>query len=145
MLPVLKECKTIEEVRSQSREISTMATDLLNEPIVQNGYMQSGQPGQTAFINAASMAKKRLQAYFPTADWKDPLYERLMAEAKYICARCIHLKYECRERRQPYDHIKDATESVKSMVARMFNDYNDTIKRIEASENDSSEQGSGNQ
>lgn len=130
-VPVITECKSLAEVHSQSLAITKMATDLVNEPIVQTGYMMSGQSGQTAFINVMSMAKKRLSAYFPAADWKDPLYERLMAEAKLICAECIHLKYECRQRRQPYDHLKDATLRIRKMVRDTFNSYADTINKLE--------------
>lgn len=130
-VPAISECKSLAEVHSQSLAITKMATDLVNEPIVQTGYMMSGQSGQTAFINVMSMAKKRLSAYFPAADWKDPLYERLMAEAKLICAECIHLKYECRQRRQPYDHLKDATLRIRKMVRDTFNSYADTINKLE--------------
>jgi hypothetical protein len=54
-----------------------------------------------------------------------------MAEAKLICAECIHLKYECRQRRQPYDHLKDATERIRKMVRDVFNSYADTINKLE--------------
>lgn len=130
MLPVLSEAKNLTEVHDQSRAILKMATDLVNEPIVQTGYMMSGQTGSTAFINVTSMAKKRLGGIFPSADWRDPLYERLLAEAKMIAAECIHLKYECRERRQPYDHLKDCTIRIKKMVRDKFNEYQNTIKEI---------------
>ena len=130
-LPAITECKSIQEVHEQSLAITKMATDLVNEPVVQTGYMMSGQSGQTAFINVMSMAKKRLSAYFPAANWKDPLYERLMAEAKLICAECIHLKYECRQRRQPYDHLKDATERIRKMVRDIFNTVADTVNKLE--------------
>lgn len=130
-LPAITECKSIQEVHEQSLAITKMATDLVNEPIVQTGYMMSGQSGQTAFINVMSMAKKRLSVYFPAANWKDPLYERLMAEAKLICAECIHLKYECRQRRQPYDHLKDATERIRKMVRDIFNVVADTVNKLE--------------
>lgn len=143
-LPALKECKTIAEVRQQSALINKMATDIVAEPIVQNGYMLSGQNGQTAYINIMSMAKKRLLKIFPVADLKEPLYERLMAEAKYICAECIHRKYECRERRQPYDHLKDATILIENMIKRMFVDYSQTIKALE-NQNAGSEQRPDNQ
>lgn len=143
-VPVITECKSLAEVHSQSLAITKMATDLVNEPIVQTGYMMSGQSGQTAFINVMSMAKKRLSAYFPAADWKDPLYERLMAEAKLICAECIHLKYECRQRRQPYDHLKDATLRIRKMVRDTFNSYADTINKLEYQDaNDKQAIGSG--
>ena len=130
IVPSLSDCRSLQDVRQQSKAITTMATDLLNEPIVQEGYALSGQCGQTAFINAMAMAKKRLIHFFPGADWKDPLYERMMAEAKLICAECIHLKYECRERRQPYNHLIDATERIRKMVRDKFVDYENDIKRI---------------
>lgn len=129
-LPVLSETKSLAEVHNQSMAITKAASDLVNEPIVQNGYMLSGQTPAVAFINVASMAKKRLSVYFPIADWKDPLFERLMAEAKLICAECIHLKYECRERRQPYDHLKDATIRIRKMVRDMFIQYSDHINKL---------------
>ena len=135
-LPKLSECKTLREVHSQSMAITKMATDLVAEPLVQNGYMMSGQTGATAFINVTSMAKKRLAKLFPTADWKQPVFERLMAEAKLICAQCIHLKYECRERRQPYDHLKDATERINHLVKNSLKDYTDTIKKLEVKHDD---------
>lgn len=135
-LPKLSECKTLQEVHSQSMAITKMATDLVAEPLVQNGYMMSGQTGATAYINVTSMAKKRLAKLFPTADWKQPIFERLMAEAKLICAQCIHLKYECRERRQPYDHLKDATERINHLVKNSLKDYTDTIKKLEVKHDD---------
>lgn len=130
-LPVLSEAKSLAEVKEQTALIGKMATDLVAEPVVQEGYMLSGQPGQTAYINVMSMAKKRLLKIFPTADFHEPVFARLMAEAKYICANCIHLKYECRARNQPYDHIKDATISVENMVRRHFVEYSKTIKALE--------------
>lgn len=130
-IPVLKEAKSLAEVHSQSMAITKMASDLVNEPLVQNGYMLSGQTPAVAFINVTSMAKKRLQQFFPAANWKDPLFERLMSEAKLICAECIHLKYECRERRQPYDHLKDATIRIQKLVRDVFNQYSDIITALE--------------
>lgn len=130
-IPALSDAKSIAEVRAQNKEIVKVATDLVNEPIVQNGYMLSGQVPAVAFINVSSMAKKRLVKFFPAANWKDPLFERLMAEAKLICAECIHLKYECRERRQPYDHLKDADIRVAKLVRDVFNQYQDTIAKLE--------------
>lgn len=135
-LPLVSECKTLSEVHDQSMAISKMASDLVNEPIVQNGYLMSGQSAATAFVNIASMARKRLGQIFPTANWKDPLFERLMAEAKLIAAECIHLKYECRERRQPYDHLKDCTLRIKKMVADKFVEYSQSIKQITAEVSD---------
>lgn len=137
-LPSVLECTSLADVHEQSVAITKMATDLVNEPIVQHGYMTSGQVPATVFINVASMARKRLGGIFPAANWKDPLYERLMAEAKLICAECIHLKYECRARRQPYDHLKDATIRIKKMVRDAFKNYYDHIKLLEAA-NDSSQ------
>lgn len=132
IVPAVTECKSIAEVHQQSALINRMASDLVNEPIVQQGYMASGQVPATVFVNVASMAKKRLGSMFPAADWKAPMYERLMAEAKLICAECIHLKYECRARRQPYDHLKDATIRIKKLVRDMFTSYYDHIKALEA-------------
>lgn len=129
-VPTITECKSLADVHQQSALINKLASDLVNEPIVQNGYMLSGQPPQTVFVNIASMAKKRLGSMFPAADWKSPLYERLMAEAKLICAECIHLKYECRARRQPYDHLYDATIRIKKLVRDMYNQYDDAIKKL---------------
>lgn len=134
-LPDITDAKSLAEVHDQSMAITKVASDLVNEPIVQNGYMMSGQTPAVAFINVASMAKKRLSVYFPIADWKDPLFERLMAEAKLICAQCIHLKYECRERRQPYDHLKDATLRIRKMVRDVFIQYSDYVNKLR-SEND---------
>jgi hypothetical protein len=126
----LTDCKTIEEVKSRAVALTHEAMDIVNDPVVQAGYQLSGQPAQIAFLNVNSMAKTRLAKMFPAADWHDPLFATLMAEAKCICAQCIKLKYECRDRRQPYDHLKDATERIKSMVRRCFNDYSNTIKRL---------------
>lgn len=130
-LPVLSEAKDLAEVHSQSMAIQKAASDLVNEPIVQQGYMLSGQTPAVAFVNVTSMAKKRLRALFPVADWKDPLYERLLSEAKLIAAECIHLKYECRERHQPYDHLKDCTIRIQKMVRDVFKQYSDTIAALE--------------
>jgi hypothetical protein len=131
MLPVITDCKTVSEVRAQNKEIQRMATDLVALPIVQEGYLKSGQAPATAYINVNSMARKRLHAMFPSACWDDPLFERLMVEARYICAECIKLKYECRDRRTPYDHLKDATIRIKKMVRDSFIKYEDTIKKLE--------------
>ena len=131
-VPVISECKTLEEVHSQAMTINKMATDLVAEPIVQEGYMLSGQNANTVFINIQAMAKKRLSAIFPTADWKDPIYERLLMEARLIAAECIHLKYECRKRREPYDHLKDCTLRIQKMVRDKFLEYSNTIKQLEA-------------
>lgn len=129
-LPQIKDAKSLQEVHTQSMAITRMATDLVNEPIVQNGYMLSGQTPAVAFINVNSMAKKRLAGLFPTADWTHPVYERLMAEAKLIAAECIHLKYECRERRQPYDHIKDCTIRIQKMVRDKFLEFSETVAKL---------------
>lgn len=134
VVPQPSECRSLTEVHEQSMAITKMATDICNEPIVQNGYMMSGQTPAVVFVNMDSMAKKRLRALFPAANWKDPIFERLLAEAKLIVAECIHLKYECRERRQPYDHLKDCTLRIQKMVRDMFVQYSEQIKRI-ANEN----------
>ena len=131
MLPAITECKSLDDVRAQSKAIAKMATDIVAEPIVQEGYMRSGQSGHTASINVMSMARGRLRAVFPTADFKDPLFERLFAEAKYICAECIRRKYECRARCQKYDHIKDATLTIAAMLQRTFKEASEHIKAIE--------------
>lgn len=129
-LPSINDCKSLDEVHRQSVAITKMATDLLNEPIVQSGYQLSGRNGAMAYLNVMSMAKSRLRCLFPTADWRDPLFERLLAESKMIAAECIHLKYECRERRCPYDHLEDCTERIKKLVRDKFNDYQNTIKQL---------------
>ena len=131
MLPVITDCKTVSEVHTQNMAIQKMATDLVALPIVQEGYLRSGQAPATAYINVNSMARKRLHTLFPTADWNDPLFERLMVEARYICAECIKLKYECRERRTPYDHLKDATIRINKMVRDNFVKYEESIKKLE--------------
>ena len=130
IVPKLSECKSLAEVHDQSMTIVKMATDLANEPIVQNGYLMSGQRPAVVFVNMDSMAKKRLRPLFPAAHWKDPLFERILAEAKLIAAQCIHLKYECRERRQPYDHLKDCTLRIQKFVRDMFLEYSDSIKKL---------------
>lgn len=123
-------CKSLAEVQDRATAITHEAMDIVNLPIVKEGYQMSGQPAQIAFLNVNSMAKQRLARFFPAADWKDPLLATLMAEAKLICAECIKLKYECRERRQPYDHLKDATERIRAMVKRQFNKYSDIINKL---------------
>lgn len=126
----LTTCKSLDDVNKRAIDITHEAMDIVNLPIVKAGYQMSGQPAQVAFLNVNSMAKQRLGKFFPAANWKDPLYATLMAEAKLICAECIRLKYECRERRQPYDHLGDATQRIRSMVARRFNDYAATISKL---------------
>lgn len=126
----LTTCKSLDDVNKRAIDITHEAMDIVNLPIVKAGYQMSGQPAQVAFLNVNSMAKQRLGKFFPAANWKDPLYATLMAEAKLICAECIKLKYECRERRQPYDHLDDATQRIRSMVARRFNDYAATISKL---------------
>lgn len=140
IIPKLAECKTLAEAHDQSMAILKMATDLVNEPIVQNGYLMSGQIPQRVYINVDSMAKKRLKAIFPAANWKDPLFERMLAEAKLIAAECIHLKYECRERRQPYDHLKDCSERIKKLVRDVFVEYSKSIKQLVANKVDAEAQ-----
>lgn len=130
IVPAPSECKSLAEVHEQSLAIIKMATDLVNEPIVQNGYLLSGQTPATVFVNIDSMAKKRLRPLFPAANWKDPLFERVLAEAKLIAAQCIHLKYECRERRQPYDHLKDCTLRIQKMIRDMFLTYSESVKKL---------------
>ena len=130
MLPVLTECKTVSEVHDQNMVIQKAATDLVAEPIVQEGYMRSGQSPATAFINVNSMARKRLHNIFPAADWKEPLMERILVEARLICAECIKLKYVCRENRTPYDHLKDATIRIQKMIRDNFIKYGEHIKKI---------------
>lgn len=129
-MQALTTCKSIAEVQDRALAIVHEAMDIVNLPIVKEGYQMSGQPAQVAFLNVNSMAKQRLGKLFPAANWKDPLYATLMAEAKLICAECIKLKYECRERRQPYDHLKDATERIRAMVKRQFNSYADAIDKL---------------
>lgn len=129
-MQALTTCKTIADVLDRANAITHEAMDVVNLPIVKEGYQMSGQPAQIAFLNVNSMAKQRLAKFFPVANWKDPLYATLMAEAKLICAECIKLKYECRERRQPYDHLKDATERIRAMVKRQYNEYSSTIERL---------------
>lgn len=126
----LTTCKSLADVSKRALDITHEAMDIVNLPIVKTGYQMSGQPAQVAFLNVNSMAKQRLGKYFPAANWNDPLYATLMAEAKLICAECIKLKYECRERRQPYDHLDDATQRIRAMVARRFNDYAATIDKL---------------
>lgn len=129
-MQALTTCKSIADVQGRALAITHEAMDVVNLPIVKEGYQMSGQPAQVAFLNVNSMAKQRLAKFFPAANWKDPLYATLMAEAKLICAECIKLKYECRERRQPYDHLADATERIRAMVKRHYNEYADTIGKL---------------
>lgn len=129
-VPALSECKSIQEVHSQSMTINRMATDLVAEPIVQEGYIAGGHNANTVYVNVQGMAKKRLSAIFPTANWKDPIYERLLMEGRLIAAECIHLKYECRARRQPYDHLMDCTKRIQKMVRDKFIEYSETIKSL---------------
>lgn len=129
-MQALTTCKSLADVRDRALAITHEAMDIVNLPVVKEGYQMSGQPAQIAFLNVNSMAKQRLGKFFPTADWKDPLFETLMAEAKLVCAECIKLKYECRNRRQPYDHLKDATERIRALVKRQFNQYADTINKL---------------
>ena len=130
MLPVLTECKTVSEIHEQNMLIQKAATDIVAEPIVQEGYMRSGQSPATAFINVNSMARKRLNTIFPAADWKEPLMERILVEARHICAECLKLKYQCRENRTPYDHLKDATIRIQKMVRDNFVKYGEHIKKL---------------
>ena len=77
-LPAITECKSLQEVHSQSMAINRMATDLVSEPIVQEGYIAGGQNANVVFINVQAMAKKRLSVIFPTANWKETLSFLLM-------------------------------------------------------------------
>lgn len=126
----IKECNSLKAVHVQSVALVKAATDLVNCDLVIEGYARSGQPACTPYLNLSSMATSRLKKLFPLADFKDPLYERLLAEAKYICAECIKTKYECRARRQPYNHLKDADLRVKALVERVFNDYKKYIETL---------------
>lgn len=138
-VPSIKECKTLEEVHSQAMTINKMATDLVSEPIVQEGYINGGHNANTVFVNIQGMAKKRLSVIFPTANWKDPVYERLLMEGRLIAAECIHLKYECRARREPYDHLMDCTIRIQKMVRDKFIEYSETIKAITMEQTDAIE------
>lgn len=130
MLPVITECTAVSEVHDQNMVIQKQASDLVAEPIVQEGYMRSGQSPATAFINVNSMARKRLASIFPAVDWKDPLFERILVEARLICAQCIKRKYVCRENRTPYDHLKDATILIQKMVRDNFIKYSEFVNKL---------------
>jgi hypothetical protein len=78
------------------------------------------------------MARKRLNTIFPAADWKEPLMERILVEARHICAECLKLKYQCRENRTPYDHLKDATIRIQKMIRDNFVKYGEHIKKLRA-------------
>ena len=98
----------INRYECHTAEIVKQSHDMVNIPIVINGYMRSGKPSATVFMNLQAMAQSRVRKYFMLADPKDPLIKRLIAEVKKICAECIVKKYEARENRISYNHIRDA-------------------------------------
>jgi hypothetical protein len=96
--------------------INRESTDIVNIPLVMNGYAQSGKPASLVFTNLQQMAIARFRQHFELADPKDPLFARIMAEIKKICANHIKAKYEARLLKQKYDHLKAATLEVSIWI-----------------------------
>lgn len=111
---------TTTEWNAETKLITRKATDIMAHPLITDGYALSGKPASLAYVHLQSMAVKRLKKHFPTMDVNDPLMGRLIAEAKLIVAKCMLLKYECRARRQVYDHLNDITDQVNRMVRDRF-------------------------
>lgn len=97
------------------------ATDIANSEIVQRGYQISGKPHATVFMNIISMATKRLRKHYPLShDLKDPLYARLFAVVQKMASEVIKLKYECREQRVDFNHMKDLDRRVDDFFKYEF-------------------------
>lgn len=97
------------DYQKETAMITREATDIVANPVVMNGYIKSGKPNVMAYQNLEAMAWSRTKKQFPYADKNDPLFNRVKAELKRICAQIIYKKYREREMgNYKYDHLKDA-------------------------------------
>lgn len=123
---------TESEFRTQTNLILRQATDLVNQPIVQQGYALKGLAPNLAYVHLDTMAYTRLKKIFPVMNKRDLLFSRLMAEAKLIVAEHIVRKYESRLAGIDYDYKKDLDFKIPLMVREKRQAYENTIKKLEA-------------
>lgn len=122
----------VEAYRKQTSLITKEATDIVNCPVVMDGYIQSGKPSSMVFMNLQGMAQSRVRKYFMLSDPTDPVFQRVIAEIKKICAMCIKHKYETRAKRISYNHIQDADRLTKLwMQANLDNVRKEYLKLTE--------------
>lgn len=120
----------ITEFLAETKKIVRQATDIMANPLISDGYALSGMPSSLAFVHLTMMANKRLKYHFPCFDQTDPVFGRLLAEAKLIVAKCMLVKYECRARRQAYNHLEDMTVQINKLVRDRFDMYKEQIKKL---------------
>ena len=120
----------ITEFLAETKKIVRQATDIMANPLIADGYALSGKPSSLAFVHLTMMANKRLKRHFPCFDQTDPVFGRLLAEAKLIVAKCMLVKYECRARRQTYNHLEDMTVQINKLVRDRFDMYKEQIKKL---------------
>ena len=121
---------TPQEFDRQTGIISRRATDLCSCPTIQDGYEISGHHKATAIVNMSTMAEKRIKSHFPKYRREDPIMMRLCAQARYLVAECLKLKYECRAQRKEYDHLRDATVKIDRLVRVFYDKYRTEVKKI---------------
>lgn len=107
--------------KEQTALMRTQAMDTVNCETVKRGYQLSGKPSSTAFTNVQAMAISRMKKHYPLCnDLKDPLYARIFTHVLQICADVIRLKYECRENRVPFEHLKECDRRVDEFFKNEF-------------------------
>lgn len=116
--------------------IAKQAADIVNDPIVRNGYVSSGRPAAMAYVNLASMAGGRLKRWFPFASMRDEAFLRIYAKARLIVAECLKRKYEARRDRKVYDHLADATEKINRMVSDNLESVRSEVKQLMLNEDE---------
>ena len=127
---------SLAEFHTETMAIARRASDIVNEPIVRDGYVMSGRPAAMAYVNLASMAGGRLKRWFPFASMHDEAFLRIYAEARLIVAECLKRKYEARRDRKKYDHLADATEKINRMVSEKLEAVTNEVKRLSAAESE---------
>ena len=114
----------------ETKALNRKATDIMSEPIIQDGYQKSGKTASISYVHLTMMAISRLKKHFPLFDAKDPVMARLLAEAKVEVAKCMLLKYECRAQRKSYDHLRDCDVQVNKVVRDHYDRYVKDLKEI---------------
>jgi hypothetical protein len=119
------------EYEQQTKSLMKMATDIINVPIVLEGYQLSGRPGNTVFMNVDAMAWSRVIKHFPMAQKNDSLFERVRAEFRKIAAECVLKKYQMRQARISYNHIKECDEACKRWIYDNIENQREIVKLLE--------------
>lgn len=121
---------TLAEFEHRTAMITKEATDLMASPLVTEGYAMGGHPAELAYVHLNTMSTSRIKKIFPMANLQDPLFARLVAEAKMIVANCMNLKYKCRAERKSYDHLHDIDRQVKQMCKEMYDKCREEILKL---------------